>query len=257
MNRMNLIILMDRLEDLIQSAAMIPFSGKGLVDVEEVMGLLEKIRAAIPDEIRQAEAISGERDRFLEESRAQAERIILQAEEYAAAWLPTARLVVKIPRRGKAHHSRSLGASRGNWSKMRKNMPVTVLGNLQKALERTLQVVERDDGKLTILSVPRLPETKPHHSSPLPKPNRHTDEQEDAHHLEKKPRRREEPDGGGDLRAYGEHAGKDRHGYLHHLLPGTHEKHGRNAGQHPVEQAGHDVRKEPNVGAVDHAGYLV
>ena len=91
MNRMNLIILMDRLEDLIQSAAMIPFSGKGLVDVEEVMGLLEKIRAAIPDEIRQAEAISGERDRFLKKAGRRRNELSSKPKSTRPAWLPTAK----------------------------------------------------------------------------------------------------------------------------------------------------------------------
>ena len=142
MNRMNLIILMDRLEDLIQSAPMIPFSGKGLVDVEEVMGLLEKIRAAIPDEIRQAEAISGERDRFLEESRAQAERIILQAEEYAARLVADSEIVKKSQEEGRRIFQEARRKSRELEQNAQKYAS-DILANLQKALERTLQVVER------------------------------------------------------------------------------------------------------------------
>jgi cell division septum initiation protein DivIVA len=84
MNRMNLIILLDRLDQLIDSAPEIPLTGKALIDAEAALDLIDKIRNAIPEEVKKAEWLTSEKDRVLEESKTEAQRIVMQAEEYVA-----------------------------------------------------------------------------------------------------------------------------------------------------------------------------
>ncbi|NLM40732.1 MAG: ATPase [Firmicutes bacterium] len=84
MNRVNLLVLIDQLEALVEKAPEVPLVGKVLVDADELLDLLDIIRAAVPEEIKRAEAVSSERERMIAEGQEQVERMIAKAEEYAA-----------------------------------------------------------------------------------------------------------------------------------------------------------------------------
>lgn len=72
--------LIDELETLVQHAVRVPLGGKLLVDEGALRRIVEEMRAAMPDELRMGQRISGERDRILAEARAQARRIIEEAQ---------------------------------------------------------------------------------------------------------------------------------------------------------------------------------
>jgi cell division septum initiation protein DivIVA len=93
MNRMNLVILIDKLDQLIDSAPEIPLTGKALIDAEAALDLIDKIRNAIPEEVKRAEWLTSEKDKVLLEGQAEADRIKLQAEEYAAKMVSDSELV--------------------------------------------------------------------------------------------------------------------------------------------------------------------
>ena len=95
MNRMNLIILLDRLDQLIDSAPEIPLTGKALIDAEAALELVDKIRNAIPEEVKRAEWLASEKDRMLAESQEEAERMIREAEAYVAKMVSESELVRK------------------------------------------------------------------------------------------------------------------------------------------------------------------
>jgi len=87
--------LMDRLEELMESSRSMPF-GKKLIDEDKVFVLINRIRAAMPEEIKQARQISKERekilsqaqeeaDAMLEDARQKVEQMIVESEILAAA----------------------------------------------------------------------------------------------------------------------------------------------------------------------------
>ncbi|MGE5483286.1 MAG: ATPase [Bacteroidota bacterium] len=84
MNRINILLLLDRLEELIETSPRVPLTDKALLNVEEALGLLQKIRDTLPEEIKQAEWLSSEQERLLQRSRSEAEKVLNQAQEYAA-----------------------------------------------------------------------------------------------------------------------------------------------------------------------------
>ncbi len=84
MNRVNLLVLIDQLEALVETAPEVPLVGKVLIDADELLDLLDIIRAAVPEEIKRAEAVSSEREKMIAEGQEQVERMIAKAEEYAA-----------------------------------------------------------------------------------------------------------------------------------------------------------------------------
>ena len=80
MTRMHLLLLLDRLEELVTKSPR--FAGRNLVPADDVMELLDKIRFALPEEIRQAESLMEQREEYIRQAAAEAERIRLEVENY-------------------------------------------------------------------------------------------------------------------------------------------------------------------------------
>ena len=57
--------------------------------------MIDKIRNALPEEVKHAEWLTAEKDRMLKESQAEAERIVIQAEEYVAKMVSESEIVKK------------------------------------------------------------------------------------------------------------------------------------------------------------------
>ncbi|MCC7024382.1 MAG: hypothetical protein IT338_16270 [Thermomicrobiales bacterium] len=76
----DVLVLLDRLEELVGVGRRLPFGGRVMVEEEEFLGLLDEIRAAVPREIRQAQRVVEERS-----------DIITAAQQEAAKILDTAR----------------------------------------------------------------------------------------------------------------------------------------------------------------------
>ena len=82
---MEILSLLDALEDAIENAVSVPFSGKCMVDRNEILELIQDIRLKLPDEIKQAKWISKERARILAEAQQEADDIVKNAESRIAA----------------------------------------------------------------------------------------------------------------------------------------------------------------------------
>lgn len=76
--------LIDELYDMVEKAWNLPLSrGRAMLDVEEVKEILDEIREALPQEIRQAKAIVADRSQIISDARREAETIVRVAEERA------------------------------------------------------------------------------------------------------------------------------------------------------------------------------
>ena len=91
---MDVLVLIDKLDDVVHNARPVPLTDQVRVDREEIYDLLDQMRATIPEEIKQARWIVKERQEMLAEAKREAERIVREAEQ-------TAREIV-----GEAHHER-------------------------------------------------------------------------------------------------------------------------------------------------------
>src|SRR5215218_9224451 len=72
---MDVLVLIDKLDDLVHNAKQVPLTDQVRVDKEEIYDILDQMRATIPDEIKQARWIVKERQEML----AEAKRIIGEA----------------------------------------------------------------------------------------------------------------------------------------------------------------------------------
>jgi cell division septum initiation protein DivIVA len=75
----DVLVLIDKLDDLIHNAKQIPLTDNVRVDKEEIYDLLDQMRATIPEEIKQARWIVKERQEMLAEAKREAERIVKEA----------------------------------------------------------------------------------------------------------------------------------------------------------------------------------
>src|SRR4249920_2822213 len=76
---MDVLVLIDKLDDVVHNARPVPLTDQVRVDREEIYDLLDQMRATIPEEIKQARWIVKERQEMLAEAKREAERIVKEA----------------------------------------------------------------------------------------------------------------------------------------------------------------------------------
>jgi len=81
---MDVLVLIDKLDDLVHNAKQVPLTDQVRVDKEEIYDILDQMRATIPEEIKQARWIVKERQEMLAEAKREAERIVKEARERGA-----------------------------------------------------------------------------------------------------------------------------------------------------------------------------
>jgi oligopeptide/dipeptide ABC transporter ATP-binding protein len=62
---MEILAILETLEDIIEKSIALPFSGKSLIDKEEILEIVKEIRLKLPDDIKQAKWVKEERQRIL------------------------------------------------------------------------------------------------------------------------------------------------------------------------------------------------
>jgi len=147
MNRMNLLLLLDRLEQLVQESPRMPLGNRALVNVGELLDLIAKIRDALPEEIKQADRLASDTQRLIEQGRSEAERIVREAEEYAARLVSES----EVLRRAQAEAKRIIEEAQRRAKEMEEGADAYaegVLRNLQEHLERTLRTVRKGRSEL-------------------------------------------------------------------------------------------------------------
>ena len=80
---MNVLELLDELDEIVETAAQVPVVKKIMLDPNEITEIVEEIRRELPEEIQQAQYIRNERNRILDEAKAEYEKIIKEGEEKA------------------------------------------------------------------------------------------------------------------------------------------------------------------------------
>ena len=82
---MEILELIEVLEDKIDQSMTIPFWGKGIVDKDELLDMLQEIRVKFPDEMKQAKWVKEERQRIIADAQKEASAIIQGAEDKIVA----------------------------------------------------------------------------------------------------------------------------------------------------------------------------
>ncbi len=81
---MDILYLLDRLETVLTSGSRLPLTGKTVVDEHECLDIIDQLRVAIPEEVKQAKKLQSERERMLQEAEERASRVVAHAQEQVA-----------------------------------------------------------------------------------------------------------------------------------------------------------------------------
>jgi vacuolar-type H+-ATPase subunit H len=89
----DVLYLLDQLEEVLGAGSRVPLTSRTLVDEPEILDIIDQIRLSIPEEIKAAKRVSEERDHVLADARAEADRILREADAQVAERLGEHHLV--------------------------------------------------------------------------------------------------------------------------------------------------------------------
>ena len=92
---MRVLELLEEIEEIVDTAAGFPLTGKIMIDSEELLEIVREIRSELPDEIQQAQWIKNERERIIAEAKNQYESVIEDAQKQADALVENNDITVK------------------------------------------------------------------------------------------------------------------------------------------------------------------
>jgi len=132
----------DRLESLLNDGWHLPLTSRTLVDERDLLDVIDQMRIAVPEEVKQARRITQERDQMVAQAKAEAERIITEAQEQAAFLLQDNELLKQAEQRGKG----IISEAQNQAAEMRRgadDYSLDVMRRLESELESHLATVRR------------------------------------------------------------------------------------------------------------------
>src|SRR6478609_60060 len=140
---MDVLVLIDKLDDLVHNAKAVPLTDQVRIDREEIYDILDQMRATIPEEIKQARWIVKERQEMLAEAKREVDRLLAEAREQAVREASQTE-IVKIAER---QADEIVDDARRNAREM-KDWADNQLASLEVNLERFLTAVRRGRDRL-------------------------------------------------------------------------------------------------------------
>ncbi len=144
---MDVLVLIDKLDDLVHNAKAVPLTDQVRIDREEIYDILDQMRATIPEEIKQARWIVKERQEMLAEAKREVDRLLAEAREQAVREASQTE-IVKIAERqadeivdDARRNSREMKLEMEDWADNQ-------LASLEVNLERFLTAVKRGRDRL-------------------------------------------------------------------------------------------------------------
>jgi len=144
---MEMLSILETLEDLVEKSVTVPFSGKCLVDKEEILEIIKEIRLKLPDDIKQAKWIKEERQRILLEAQKEANNIIKDAENKIASLIDEH----EITKKEYEQSNEIISNAQKNAREIRlgtKEYADSILSKVEQILEETLQVIRENREEL-------------------------------------------------------------------------------------------------------------
>jgi len=144
---MDVLVLIDKLDDIIHNARSVPLTDSVMIDREEMYDILDQMRSTIPEEIKQARWIVKERQEMLAEAKQEAERVLTEAQERADR-LASETEVVRLAERN-AQQIMEDARDRERETRLgAEDYADEVLGNLEINLEKFIGAVRRGRERL-------------------------------------------------------------------------------------------------------------
>lgn len=144
---MEILSILETLEDLVEKSLSVPFSGKCLVDKEEILEIVKEIRLKLPDDIKQAKWVKEERQRILMEAQKEANTILKEAEGKIASLVDEH----EITKKAYEQANEIISNSQKNAREIRlgtRDYADSVLNQVEEILKDTLDVIKMNRDEL-------------------------------------------------------------------------------------------------------------
>jgi cell division septum initiation protein DivIVA len=142
---MDVLVLIDKLDDLVHNARAVPLTDQVRVDKEEIHDLLDEMRATISDEMKQARWIVKEREEMLTEAKGEVERIVTEARERQE------RLLAEVAKAAERAAEDIIAHARASERQIRlgaEDYADEILNTLEVELSKFIAVVQRGRDRL-------------------------------------------------------------------------------------------------------------
>ena len=96
---MDILQLIDRLEELFNESKSIPLTRNVMVDEDRMLDIIDQMRIAIPEEVKKAQQLLGQRDRVLAQAQEEANRTLEIARQKADQFIAKDMVVQEAQRR--------------------------------------------------------------------------------------------------------------------------------------------------------------
>jgi cell division septum initiation protein DivIVA len=144
---MDIMALIDRIEEIVDSSKNVPFTSNKMVDPDGVYEIVDEIRAQFPDELKQARWIVKERQEMLEEAEKEANRVLEEARERAHA-IASEQEVVRLAEQQAAELIDSARQAEREIRLGAEDYADEMLANLEVNLGKLLTAVQRGRDRL-------------------------------------------------------------------------------------------------------------
>jgi vacuolar-type H+-ATPase subunit H len=138
----DIIFLVERLDSLIANGKRLPLTSNVVVDQNAALGLIDELRVAVPQEVRDARRISSEREEILDKANEEAERVLARAQEQAAFLIEERGLTQVAEEEGR----RIVAEAQSDAEEIRRGADeyaVSVLVGLEGDVVKTLQSIKK------------------------------------------------------------------------------------------------------------------
>ncbi len=149
---------------LVATGTRVPLTNNVVVDQGAVLELVDQIRVAMPEEVRQAQRITGEAERIVEHAREESDAIIARAQEQAAHMLEERELVRLAQQRAGEileQANREAGDVRHGADEYAAGVLIRLEGEVTKALtsiKHGIEMLDQRSGPTMVEAVPVEPE---------------------------------------------------------------------------------------------------
>src|SRR3954467_7178870 len=144
---MDVLVLIDKLDDLVHNAKAVPLTDQVRIDREEIYDILDQMRATIPEEIKQARWIVKERQEMLAEAKREGDRLLGEGREEAMREAPQTEIAKPAERQAQEiiddarRQAREQRLEIEDWAD-------SILSTLEVNLDKFLAAVRRGRGRL-------------------------------------------------------------------------------------------------------------
>ena len=137
--------MIDELEDVIAEGKRVPFSGRLLIDEDRVLDIIDRMRVAVPEELRQARRIINEQERLISEAQERVQQVLQEQGLLAAIEAERTRLLEQAER-----EARAVRAGADEYARQ-------VLEELEQRLLKVITSVQNGLQELGVAREPRSP----------------------------------------------------------------------------------------------------